>query len=606
MLEKINSPADVKRCPEKELNTLCAELREEILRSVAKNGGHLASNLGDVELTVAIHRVFDLPEDKLVFDVGHQSYAHKLLTGRKEGFGFLRSDGGVSGFTKRSESEYDPFGSGHSGNALSASIGLARALKMRGSEKSVVALLGDGSFTNGMTYEALNNCAGSDLRLVIVLNDNEMAISRNVGSINNVFTRLRTSKRYFNFKNRFVKVVSTVPLVGKPLVGGARRIKNFFKRLIFKENFFETLGFEYIGPVDGNDLKRLIPVLEQAKRRGSPCVIHTYTKKGKGYAFAEEKPDLYHSVPSFDPATGVVPNGKEKTFSYNAGAELCRLADEDGDIAAVTAAMTAGTGLAPFAEKHPDRFFDVGIAEEHAATFCAGLAAGGLKPVFAVYSTFLQRAFDQVAEDAAMQSLRLTLLVDRAGLVADDGVTHHGIFDAAMLNSIPSCLIYSPETLAELRTCIGESLAYDGVSAVRYPKGKEVEYDRSAFTDLGTLSYADYGEPKKAVVTYGRITSQAVLAARSAGDTRVIKLLRVKPLDIDTLLRLLPASTPAVFAEEGVLCGGIGETLKAALGKENMRVLAIDGAFPGHGSYGKLFAECGIDAAAIEKALASL
>ncbi|MBP5657067.1 MAG: hypothetical protein J6X52_00895 [Clostridia bacterium] len=268
--------------------------------------------------------------------------------------------------------------------------------------------------------------------------------------------------------------------------------------------------------------------------------------------------------------------------------------------------MTAGTGLAPFAEKHPDRFFDLGIAEEHAATFCAGLAAGGLKPVFAVYSTFLQRAFDQVAEDAAMQSLRLTLLVDRAGLVADDGVTHHGIFDAAMLNSIPTCLIYSPETLAELRTCISESLAYDGVSAVRYPKGKEVEYDRSAFTDLGTLSYADYGEPKKAVVTYGRITSQAVLAARSAGDTRVIKLLRVKPLDIDTVLRLLPASTPAVFAEEGVLCGGIGETLKAALGKENMRVLAIDGAFPGHGSYGKLFAECGIDAAAIEKALSAL
>ncbi len=606
MLEHINSPADVKKCSEKELKTLCSDLRAEILGSVAENGGHLASNLGDVELTVAIHKVFDLPTDQLVFDVGHQSYAHKLLTGRKEGFAKLRSDGGVSGFTKRSESEYDPFGSGHSGNALSAAVGLAYAQRSHGSGGCVVAVLGDGSFTNGMTYEALNNCAGSDLRLVIVLNDNEMAISRNVGSINNVFTRMRTSKRYFGFKNRFVKVLSALPLLGKPLVSGARHIKNFFKHLILKENFFETLGLEYIGPVDGNDISRLIPVLEQAKRRGAPCVVHTYTKKGKGYAFSEEKPDLYHSVPRFDPATGVVPNGRELTFSYNAGEELCRLAENDHDIAAVTAAMTAGTGLSGFAERFPDRFFDVGIAEEHAVTFCAGLAAGGLKPVFAVYSTFLQRAFDQIAEDAAMQSLRLSLLIDRAGLVPDDGVTHHGLFDVPLLNSIPSCLIYSPETLDELKSCIRAALSYDGVSAVRYPKGKEIAYDRSAFTDMGTISFADHGTPRKAIITYGRITAHAVEAARKVGGVRVVKLLRIKPLDIENIKKLIPADMPTVFLEEGMFCGGIGETLKAALGRENIKILAVEGGFPGHGSAGKLFAECGIDAAAAEEALRSL
>lgn len=606
MLENINSPADIKRLNEKELNNLCAELREAILGSVSVNGGHLASNLGDIELTVAIHKVFDLPFDKLVFDVGHQSYAHKLLTGRREGFEKLRSDSGVSGFTKRSESEYDPFGSGHSGNALSAGIGLAYAEKMNGTDRCVAVVAGDGSFTNGMTYEALNNCAGSDLPLVIILNDNEMAISRNVGSINNVFTRMRTSKRYFKFKNRFVKIFSAIPLIGKPLVKVTRRFKNFLKHLVLKENFFETLGFTYLGPVDGNDIHRLLPVLEQAKKNGSPCVVHAYTKKGKGYPFAEEKPDLYHSVSRFDLKTGVVPNGKEKTFSYNAGASLCRAAAQDGKIVAVTAAMTAGTGLLPFSASYPERFFDVGIAEEHAATFCAGLAAGGFKPVFAVYSTFLQRAFDQIAEDAAMQSLRLTLLVDRAGIVPDDGITHHGICDVPLLNMIPSALVYSPETLEELDKCITSALAYEGVSAVRYPKGKETEYDRSAFTCEDAISYADIGTPDRAVITYGRLTAEAYKAACELGNVRIIKLIKIKPLDIETVVSLLPETMPAVFAEEGMLCGGIGESLVSALGRHNIKLLAIDKSFPEHGSMPSLLASLGLDAGSIKKALGSL
>ncbi len=603
MLEKIHSPSDVKACSENELNILCDDLRKEIITSVSKNGGHLASNLGDVELTVAIHRVFDLPDDKLVFDVGHQSYAHKLLTGRGKGFENLRSDGGVCGFTKRSESEYDPFGSGHSGNAVSAAMGLAYAEKAAGTKNRVIALAGDGSFTNGMTYEALNNCAGTDLPLIIVLNDNEMAISRNVGSINRIFNRLRTSKRYFGFKNRFVKVFSAIPLIGGPLVTFAKRIKDFFKRLIIKENFFETLGLAYLGPVDGNDLSRLITVLTQAKSYGSPCVVHANTRKGKGYAFAEEKPDLYHSVPRFDIEQGVVPGGKELTFSYNAGQALLDAASADESIVAVTAAMTAGTGLSPFAEKFPQRFFDVGIAEEHAATFCAGLAAGGYKPVFAVYSTFMQRAFDQIIEDAAMQSLRLTLLIDRAGLVPDDGVTHHGICDVALLNMIPSCTIYSPETIAETRDCINKALECENVSAVRYPKGKEIVYEKPEFICKGSLMYADIGTPRKAVVTYGRLTSEAVKAATARGDVRVIKLIRIKPLDLDTISGLLPPGVPSVFAEEGMLCGGIGETLKAALGRADMRLLAIDGAFPQHGSYDALLSKAGLDADSIKKAL---
>ena len=422
MLEKIKSPSDVKKLNTDELRELCADLRNEIITSVSENGGHLASNLGVVELTLAIYRTFDLPDDKLVFDVGHQAYAHKMLSGRLSLFENLRTDGGVSGFTKRSESAYDPFGSGHSGNALSAAMGLASANKLDGKENYTVAVIGDGGFTNGMTYEALNNCADKDLKLIIVLNDNEMAISPNVGSINNVFNRLRVSKGYFKSKNRFVNFFSAIPLVGKPIVNFTRHIKNGIKRIFIKDNFFETLGYDYIGPVDGNDVNKLITVFGQAKLSKRICVVHAYTKKGKGYAFAEEKPDSYHSVGKFNVENGFIPNGKEKTFSYNVGKCLENHAESDKKIYAVTAAMTAGTGLSGFAAKYPERFDDVGIAEEHAAAMAGGMAKQGLVPVFAVYSTFLQRSYDMLMTDIGIMQLHVVLAVDRAGLVGADDV----------------------------------------------------------------------------------------------------------------------------------------------------------------------------------------
>ncbi len=604
ILDSIKTPDGVKPLGSQELKTLCGELRGEILDSVSHNGGHLASNLGAVELTVAFHKVFSSPSDKLIFDVGHQSYAHKLLTGRREGFKKLRSDGGVSGFTKRSESEHDSFGSGHSGNAVSAALGIAVADKMKDGKNFTVALVGDGAFTNGMTYEALNNCADKELNLIIVLNDNEMAISRNVGTIDNILTRMRTSKRYFRFKNNFIKRVSALPFAGKSLVVFFKNIKNFFKHIVLKENFFETMGFDYYGPVDGNDVEKLIYVFEQAKKSRKVCVIHAYTKKGKGYKFAEEKPDSYHSVSKFDVQSGIVINGKEKTFSYNAGKILESHAIKDNKICAVTAAMTSGTGLDGFAAKYHERFFDVGIAEEHAATFCAGLAAGGYKPVFAVYSTFLQRCFDQLTEDVAMQSLRLTLLVDRAGLVGDDGVTHHGIFDVPLLNKISNTLIYSPDSIGELALCMEKALEYEGLSAVRYPKGGETDYDRGAFTNLGDIAYADFGKPEKVIMTYGRLTGEAVKAAGLQQNVRVIKLIKIKPLDTDTIIDLT-GDMPVLFAEEGLKQGGIGETFADISGKRVV-VRAIDGFLPGHGSQGSLLKQLGLDAESLKRECSAL
>ncbi len=598
MLENIKSPSDVKKLNFDELCALSTELRENIIDSVSRNGGHLASNLGVVELTLALYSMFDIPNDKIVFDVGHQAYAHKMLSGRLGLFEHLRSDGGVSGFTKRSESVCDPFGSGHSGNALSAAAGIASANKLDGKDDYTIAVIGDGGFTNGMTYEALNNCADKDLKLIIILNDNEMAISPNVGSINNVFNRLRVSSGYFRSKNRFVNFFSKIPLVGTPIVNFTRHIKNGIKRVFVKDNFFETLGYDYIGPVDGNDLKKLMTVLAQAKISKRPCVVHAYTKKGKGYALAEEKPSSYHSVGKFDIKNGFAPNGREKTFSYNVGKSIASLAENDKKIYAVTAAMTAGTGLSDFASRFPERFDDVGIAEEHAVTFCAGLASAGYKPVFAVYSTFLQRAYDQLIEDAAIQKLRLTLLIDRAGLVADDGVTHHGIYDVSMLNSIKGTLVCSVDTISEIEKCLAECVAYDGVSALRYQKGGECEYDRSRFTDKGTLAFADFGSPDKVIITYGRLTAEAYKAAEKLGDTRLIKLIRLKPLDLVSLEELTRGKK-IMFVEEGVREGGIAESVADGICRNDMMIRCIEKEYPGHGTLGKLLCEYGLDSESI-------
>lgn len=592
ILDRINAPSDLKNLDKAQTKALCGEIRNEILRFVSKNGGHLASNLGVVELAVTVDKVFSLPNDKVIYDVGHQCYAHKILTGRREGLENLRTDGGVCGFTKRSESQYDAFGSGHSGNALSAAIGIAEADRISGKDSYTVAILGDGSFTNGMTYEAMNNCANSNLNLIIILNDNEMAISHNVGSIDNVFSKLRTSKRYFTAKNRFIRIFSSIPLAGKPIVSFARGVKNFFKRITVKENFFEALGLEYIGPVDGNDADKLETVLLQAKKSRKPCVVHINTIKGKGYAFAEEKPDSYHSVPKFDIETGVVSNGKEKTFSFNMGKCICRLAEEDAEICCVTAAMTGGTGLSEFALLHKDRFFDVGIAEEHAVTFCAGLSAGGYKPVFAVYSTFLQRSFDQILEDCSMQSLRLTLLIDRAGIVGDDGITHHGIFDVSLLNKIPNCLIYTPVSVEEMNLHIRKCVDFQGISAVRYAKGRPSEL-KGAYTYGENTAFADYGIPDKVIMTYGRLTEEAEKAAEKAGNTRVVRLIRINPVDKDEVLSIV-GNMPLLFAEEGIVSGGTGELICRELENKTV-IVGIENNLPEHGKYTTLLKTLGLD-----------
>ncbi|MBP5231715.1 MAG: 1-deoxy-D-xylulose-5-phosphate synthase [Clostridia bacterium] len=437
ILETISSPEDLKQIPAEQIPALTNEIREELLRTVSQTGGHLASNLGVVELTVALHRVFDCPTDSILFDVGHQSYVHKLLTGRSGAFSSLRSFGGLSGFTSREESECDAFGCGHSSTSVSAAVGIATANRLNGSDAYTVAVIGDGAFTGGMVYEALNNCAGCT-NLIIVLNDNNMSIAKNVGAMDTYLNRFRNSAKYFRMKNGIKQFFGKIPLIGGGLVRVSRAVKRGVKKLLIRENFFEHLGLSYYGPLDGNDEALLETVLKEAKKDGKCSVVHVCTKKGKGYSPAEERPDLYHGVGRFRPEEGVLPQpDAPQTFSDAFGEALCDLAEENRDICAITAAMPDGTGLLPFQERFPDRFFDVGIAEEHAVTFACGLAAKGLRPVFAVYATFAQRCYDQILHDCAIQKLPVVFAFDRAGFVGPDGVTHHGVFDVSFLNAIP-------------------------------------------------------------------------------------------------------------------------------------------------------------------------
>ena len=484
MLENINSPRDLDKLDRAQIEALSREIRENIIDAVfleslivfdavSKNGGHLASNLGIVEMTVALHRVFFVPQDTIVFDVGHQGYAHKLLTGRYGRFCTLRKYGGISGFTNREESEYDFVTAGHSGTALSTALGKAEANKLRHSDDYVVAVIGDGSFTNGETFEALDTCATlSDLRLLIVLNDNEMSISKNVGGLSRYFSRVRASRKYYDFKRGVEHFLNKIPLVGHALAKATKKVKDFIKRIVVGTNLFDSLGINYLGTVDGRDEARLEDVFREARRRACPCIVHVTTKKGSGYAPAESSPDVYHSVPPFDKDTGY--EGAPSGFSAEFGKIMCDMASDNDKLVAVCAAMTDGTGLAGFSEKYPDRFFDVGIAEEHAATFCAGLALGGYTPVFAVYSTFAQRIYDQMIHDVSLQKAHVVFAIDRAGIVASDGVTHHGLFDVAMMSTVPGMKIYAPDSFAELRRALGDAISSDGPVAVRYPKGNKL------------------------------------------------------------------------------------------------------------------------------------
>lgn len=595
ILDKIKPPSDLKNLSYDCLDKLAKELRGEVIKTVSKNGGHLASNLGVVELTIAIHRVFNSPEDKIIWDVGHQSYIHKLLTGRRENFSTLRNYGGVSGFTLRSESEHDPFGAGHSSTSISAALGFANADALNGKKNFTVSVTGDGAFTNGMIYEALNNCTKRDLNLIIILNDNDMSINMNVGAFAEHLARFRTSQKYFSFKHGTKATFEKIPVVGKGLVKVARGFRDFGKRLVWSENLFEHLGVEYIGPVNGNDINKLEIALCEAKKLGKCCLVHVQTKKGKGYAYAEKNPSRYHSVGAFDPQKGVSLSSGS-SFSSEAGKSILNHAKEDSDICAITAAMTDGTGLSEFSEALPERFFDVGIAEEHAVTFAAGLAAAGKKPVVAIYSTFLQRSYDQILHDVALQKLPVVFAVDRAGLVHSDGATHHGLFDVAMLRNIPNVSVFSPETYEEIELSFAKAFKSEIATAVRYPKGKEnsnyVNFIRSGF-----ISHVDIGEKSKiAIITYGIITKNAYGAAvsllKDGVSVRIIKLIQIKPIDFEKLNELLCGIDFVYVLEEGIRSGGVGEMLKAELNIKT-EVRAVEDRFVTFGDTESLHRECG-------------
>lgn len=604
LLQQINSPSDVKLLPQEQLGKLADEIRAELLKTVSANGGHLASNLGVVELTIALHRVFSCPADSILFDVGHQSYTHKLLTGRREQFSTLRQFGGLSGFPRREESPCDAFGCGHSSTSVSAAIGIATANRLAGKEVYTVAVIGDGAFTGGMAYEALNNCAGND-RLIIILNDNTMSIARNVGAMDTYLNRFRNSAKYFRMKNRIKYGFQCIPFCGKGLVRVCRRIKRQVRHLLVRENLFEHMGLSYYGPLDGNDEALLETVLQEAKRDGKCSVVHICTKKGKGYSFAEERPDLFHGVGKFDPTTGQAiaksdAKSDARSFSAAFGDILCELAKQDERICAITAAMPDGTGLNGFAAQFPERFFDVGIAEEHAATFAAGLASQGMKPVFVVYSTFAQRAYDQLLHDCALQSLPMVLALDRAGLVGEDGATHHGIFDVAFLGNIPAFSLYAPLRFSELQDCLQKAFDADAPVAIRYPKGAEPSLPWENFVSCGDLQYVDYGEhPTVALFTYGRMTEQALQAAellQARGiQTRVIRLYKLLPLNAEAAGCAAGDARTVYFLEEGIRAGGIGERLVAAFAQagaaegRHFGIRAIDNCFPPHGSNAKLF-----------------
>lgn len=587
-----------------ELKELCRELRRCILNTVSENGGHLASNLGTVELTAALHFVFDVKEDRIVWDVGHQAYAHKLLTGRYSEFSTLRSLNGISGFTRRKESTADAFISGHSSTSISAAFGIASAMRLQGRRGSVAAVIGDGALTGGMAYEGLNNAGKSKAPLVVILNDNAMSISKSTGALALYLAHIRSTKKYYCAKEHVKSLLSAVPVVGDRLERTIRTAKGLIKDAIYdSSNMFENFGFQYIGPVNGHDLEDLIEALQVAKIMRRPCVVHVFTTKGKGWKPAEENPGEYHAVTKKSSA----PSGE--TFTEAFGRELERIGKSDSRVCGITAAMKYATGMNYFKNACPERFFDVGIAEQHAVTFAAGLAVEGMLPVFAVYSTFLQRGFDQIVHDCAIENTHVTLAVDRAGFTGEDGETHQGIFDAAMLASIPNTTVFSPASAEELRLCLSEALYNtDGIAAVRYPKGGEsgsvepsVSWDWSGKRG-GTLA-----------VSYGRLSANMTAAAREASQRGEpvdwLRLVRISPIP-EEALRTSLSYKRVVFFEEGILQGGIGERFGAALLEMGysggFEVVGVDGQFVPAGTVAQQLELFGLDRASMSARLTNL
>ena len=560
LLENINSPEDIKKIDSTDIPELCAEMRSFLVEHVERRGGHLASNLGVTELTVALHRIFDSPSDKIIFDVGHQAYVHKIITGRKEAFSSLREPGGLSGFTTRRESVHDPFGAGHSSTSISAALGFAEASALRNKDNYTVCVIGDGAYTGGMVHEALNNCK-RDLRLIIVINENRMSISKNKGAFASYLAKIRISKGYRRWKKGTTSVLNHIPLIGKPLHKFFSFAKNTLKHLIYPASYFEDLGLYYIGPVNGNDYGAIERALKEAKSLGKCVVIHTFTKKGKGYEPAEKAPDGFHSVSNS--------GSSESTLHGVFADELIAMADENSDVTAITAAMGIGTGLDAFGKKYPNRYFDVGIAEEHALTFSAGLAAAGLKPYVAIYSTFLQRGYDNIVHDIALQNLPVRMIIDRAGLAVSDGATHHGIFDVAFLSHIPEIELFAPVTYGSLKHALRETLNTEMPVALRYansteiPEIKEKFYSDDDYSKLGVI--ADFEKdkvPNYVFISYGNITSKVIEAQKMLKkdgiESGIILVEKLKPYSesVDKIYSFIKGAKKILFVEEGIKNGG--------------------------------------------------
>ncbi|HEX7559024.1 MAG TPA: 1-deoxy-D-xylulose-5-phosphate synthase [Usitatibacter sp.] len=610
LLETVDDPAELRALDRKQLPQLATELRAFIVDSVASTGGHLSSNLGTVELTIALHYVFNTPEDKLIWDVGHQTYGHKILTGRRKGMGTLRQKGGIAGFPRREESRYDTFGTAHSSTSISAAIGMAVAARRQGSDRRVVAVIGDGAMTAGMAFEALNNAKQADANVIVVLNDNDMSISENVGALNNYLAKLMSGRFYAATKKTAEKMLSVAP----PMKELAKRFEEHAKGMLTPSTMFEEFGFNYTGPIDGHNIDVLIDTLQNVKRLTGPQFLHVVTRKGQGYKHAEEDPITYHGPGKFDPGVGIVKAAPAKdaapkpTYTQVFGDWLCDMAQADERLIGITPAMREGSGLVKFSQRFPDRYFDVGIAEQHAVTFAAGLAVAGMKPVVAIYSTFLQRAYDQLIHDVALQNLAVVFALDRGGLVGADGPTHHGAFDLSYLRCIPNMTVMAPADENECRQMLYTAFTLDTPTAVRYPRGTgvgvEVQREMRAFP-IGRGEVRREGK-RIAILAFGSMLKPAMDAGAELNAT-VANMRFVKPIDRDLVFKLATSHDLLVTVEENVTAGGAGAAVLEALAADGLAVpvltLGLPAEFVEHGDPHQLLVDCGLDAEGIARSV---
>ena len=606
ILDKINSPEDLKHLDICEKTSLCEEIRKLIIDITSQNGGHVASNLGVVELTVAIHSVFDTPKDKIIWDVGHQCYIHKILTGRKDKMHTIRQFGGISGFPKTNESEYDSFNTGHSSTSISVATGMARARDLLKDKYEVVAVIGDGSLTGGMALEALNDAGSSQTNVTVILNDNEMSISKNVGGIPLYLSKIRTKTGYTRSNRKIKDITNRIPVIGKPIVRFAHYTKQVIKRAVIHNMYFEDIGFTYLGPVDGHNIKKLEDIMQRSKQIKGPVLIHVVTKKGKGYKIAEENPNKFHGISAFDRETGKTT--KKKDYSQVFGETLIKIAEKDEKLVAVTAAMRDGTGLKEFSERFPDRFFDVGIAEQHALGLIAGMAKAGLKPVLPIYSSFLQRGYDQIIHDIALSEIPVTVCIDRAGLVGNDGETHQGIFDLSFLSSIPNIVIMAPKSFEELEKMLEYAVNINKPVFIRYPRGGEnLKFEKTEEIKLGKGEVIQEGTDLS-IIAIGKMVERAKEVANLMPDKsiEIINARFLKPLDEETILKSIQKTKDVITIEDNLLKGGLGSAVLELINKNkieniSVKIYGYDDMFVEHGKVEELEEKYGLTAEKICK-----